>query len=118
MPTKKKLPLPNLPFRPLALKRAGDQRLLMDLPEADQRKELNNARMHNRYGGFMTLNDLSDLFGSNPATLRRWFKIGVRWTLAEDLCDRMGVHPVEVWPDYYRILADIELEFGKEVSLD
>ncbi len=116
MPTKKKLPLPKLPFRPLALKRMGDKPLLMDLPKADQRRELLNARMHNKYGGYTTITDLAVLFKTDTHSIARWFREGVRWEKGEDLCDHIGLHPVEVWPDYYQILADVEFEVSLSES--
>jgi len=115
MATKRKLCLPNLPFRPLVMKRIGDQRLMMDLPVEDRRQELRNSRLNNRYGGIVTITDLAELFGTDTHSIARWFKIGVRWNMAEDLCDRIGLHPAEVWPDYYGLLADAELEF--EISM-
>lgn len=112
MPTKRKLRLPNLPFRPLVMKRIGDQRLMMDLPVEDRRQELRNSRLNNRYGGIVTITDLAELFGTDTHSIARWFKIGVRWNMGEDLCDRIGLHPAEVWPDYYGLLADAEYEFA------
>jgi len=118
MATKKKMVLPNLPFRPLVMKRISGQRLMMDLPIEDQRKELLNMRLNNRYGGLVTITDLAVLFETNTHSIARWFKTGVRWNLGEDLCDRIGVHPVEVWPEYYQILADAEYEFEIGMKVD
>ena len=112
MATKRKLCLPNLPFRTLVMKRIGDQRLMMDQPVEDRRQELRNSLLNNRYGGIVTITDLALLFDTDTNSITRWFKIGVRWNMAEDLCDRIGLHPAEVWSDYYELLADAEYEFA------
>ncbi len=111
MATPRKLKLPNLPFRPFALKLAGDQQLMLDLPKADQAAALYASRLTHRYGGLMTTVDLAAFCCVDPNMIKRWFKHGIRWTRAEDLCDQLGFHPVEVWPDYYQLLADAEYEF-------
>jgi hypothetical protein len=116
--TKRKLILPNLPFRPLALKCAGEWPLMMDLPKQDQRSMLRNARLNNSCGGVITIVDLADRLSTDHHSISRWFKHGVRWHIGEDLCDRIHVHPVEVWPDYYRLLADAELEFELGMQVD
>lgn len=118
MATPRKLKLPNLPFRPLALKFAGDQELLQDLPLADQRSALSASRLTHRYGGYMTITDLSDLCGVATNIISRWFRNGVPWIRGENLCDKYGFHPVEVWPDYYQLLADAEYEFAVGMKED
>ena len=118
MPSKKKMQLPNLPFRPLALKLAGDQQLLVDIPKSEQRLELAAARLTHSYGGVMTNMELGHMCDVGHECITRWFKTGIRWQKGEDLCDRFGFHPVEVWPDYYRILADAELEFIFGMKID
>lgn len=109
--TPRKLKLPNLAFRPLALKLAGDQRLLIDVPKKDRMAELYSARLTHRYGGYLTNTDLSELCCVATNVVARWFRNGVRWERGEDLCDQFGIHPVEVWPEYYQILADVQFEF-------
>lgn len=113
-----KIRLPHLPFLPFARRVAGDQPLWWDLPEASRKAEWSASRFTHTCGGVMTAVDLGEILGVSRKTITRYVRDGIPWVSAEDLCDQIGVHPKEVWNDYYFILYDYELMFEVESKID
>lgn len=44
---------------------------------------------------------LADRYGTTRRTIVRWRRDGLRLAVAEQIADRLGVHPLELWPDIY-----------------
>lgn len=83
--------LPNLPLEDLE----------RHLPEDDQ--------LHHNHGTkrLRTNGHIARLVGVDQNTVLRWRKHGIPYWSADAACIATGLHPVEVWADFY---TDIPLD--------
>lgn len=117
MVRKQQLKLPRLPFNPLARVIAGDQPLWYELPEHSRYAEMRAARHSYDVGGVMTNVDIGAILGITRKSVERYMKAGIPFRTAEDFCDRIGVHPKNVWSDYYSIISDAEWDAAVEFEI-
>jgi hypothetical protein len=55
---------------------------------------------------YVTHRQIAEVFGVTRRTIDRYCRDGIPLFNAETICDHIGVHPSEVWPDYHeRALA-------------
>lgn len=58
---------------------------------------------------------LAEHAGRDRRTCHRWAKEGLPLSIAEDLCDILGLHPVEVWGDAW-IMAVLAADPEEEAA--
>lgn len=77
---------PRLPFAPLA-----------DVIE----RRLVDVQTEKGYWCGSSCKAEARLLDSNPRQIIRWRQYGVTWAQADVLAVRLGLHPAEVWPDWW-----------------
>lgn len=72
------------------------------------RDQVEQTREH-RTG--VSMSDLAEAIGFESSTVRKWANRGhVPFAWADTIAIRLGVHPVDIWPEWYEIpVLDDEL---------
>lgn len=75
-----------------------------DVPQLDYAPLERRIRLDNN--GHAPLSLIAATLGVTPRSVRRWRQSGsiILWR-AERAADRLGLHPVDIWPDYYELVA-------------
>jgi lambda repressor-like predicted transcriptional regulator len=50
---------------------------------------------------FGTVGEAADHLGVSVRSLYRWMKDGLSWQRADEVAVRLGVHPANIWPDWF-----------------
>lgn len=51
----------------------------------------------------MDQGDLAELAGTTVRAVQRWRHRGVPWSIADRAAIRLGLHPAELWPDWWTL---------------
>lgn len=62
-------------------------------------RRLSVAPLLERFEG--NASDLARAAGVNASAVTRWKERGLSLAQADDIAVRLGLHPMEVWPDFY-----------------
>lgn len=64
-----------------------------------------SAPLEQAAGGGNVVELAARLRVSRP-TINRWRAVGIIWSHADEAACRLGLHPSEIWPDWYMTLEE------------
>lgn len=100
---------PNLPFHPLAVYVAGHDPLPHYMNES-YRVAFRQTAQRTGPGQYIGNGELGFRLGVHERTVDRWWTKGIKFSIAEDLCDRLHIHPSFIWAEYYYCVNDAMAE--------